>query len=263
MASPPLAAPHHGRSDGAYDGVRIDAREPRPTLAAPPSPPPSPRTPFGRPRAAAARTRCRCHSSPSHSSLPPDRRRRHHLPPACRRSHPRLQPAPPRHPAPPPSAATPPFPLSPPLPPPPPQPPPPLPPPSFPPPSSRSTPPPRSPPLHHGRRSLRHLTQPSNSRSCLYRRLSTPDVRPYCRRRYPCHWDRKVSRIFGQVARRSPPEARGGLQNGRLWRPCCQPRSSGWWRGDLEVSRVCLGRLSWPLGGMGGRESAARACSAR
>ena len=47
-----------------------------------------------------------------------------------------------------------------------------------------------------------------------------PDVRPYCRRRYPCHWDRKVSRIFGQVARRSPPEARGGLQNGRLWRPC-------------------------------------------
>ena len=80
---------------------------------------------------------------------------------------------------------------------------------------------------------------------------------------YPCHWDRKVSRIFGQVARRSPPEARGGLQNGRLWRPCCQPRSSGWWRGDLEVSRVCLGRLSWPLGGMGGRESAARACSAR
>ena len=161
------------------------------------------------------------------------------------------------------AAATPPFPLSPPLPPPPPQPPPPLPPPSFPPPSSRSTPPPRSPPLHHGRRSLRHLTQPSNSRSCLYRRLSTPDVRPYCRRRYPCHWDRKVSRIFGQVARRSPPEARGGLQNGRLWRPCCQPRSSGWWRGDLEVSRVCLGRLSWPLGGMGGRESAARACSAR
>ena len=179
-------------------------------------------------------------------------------------SHPRLQPAPPRHPAtPPPAAATPPFPLSPPLPPPPPQPPPPLPPPSFPPPSSRSTPPPRSPPLHHGRRSLRHLTQPSNSRSSLYRRLSTPDVRPYCRRRYPCHWDRKVSRIFGQVARRSPPEARGGLQNGRLWRPCCQPRSSGWWRGDLEVSRVCLGRLSWPLGGMGGRESAARACSAR
>ena len=147
--------------------------------------------------------------------------------------------------------------------PPPPQPPQPLPPPSFTPPSSRSTPPPRSPPLHHGRRSLRHLTQPSNSRSCLYRRLSTPDVRPYCRRRYPCHWDRKVSRIFGQVARRSPPEARGGLQNGRLWRPCCQPRSSGWWRGDLEVSRVCLGRLSWPLGGMGGRESAARACSAR
>lgn len=164
-------------------------------------------------------------------------------------------------PPPPPAAATPPFPLSPPLPPPPPQPPQPLPPPSFPPPSSRSTPP--SPPLHHGRRSLRHLTQPSNSRSCLYRRLSTPDVRPYCRRRYPCHWDRKVSRIFGQVARRSPPEARGGLQNGRLWRPCCQPRSSGWWRGDLEVSRVCLGRLSWPLGGMGGRESAARACSAR
>ena len=262
MASPPLAAPHHGRSDGAYDGVRIDAREPHPTLAAPPSPPPSPRTPFGRPRAAAARTRCRCHSSPSHSSLPPARRRRHHLPPACRRSHPRLQPAPPRHPATPPrrrhpavstlaaaaaaaspAAATVAATLA--------------------PPSSRSTPPPRSPPLHHGRRSLRHLTQPSNSRSCLYRRLSTPDVRPYCRRRYPCHWDRKVSRIFGQVARRSPPEARGGLQNGRLWRPCCQPRSSGWWRGDLEVSRVCLGRLSWPLGGMGGRESAARACSAR
>ena len=129
MASPPLAAPHHGRSDGAYDGVRIDAREPHPTLAAPPSSPPSTRTPFGRPRAAAARTRCRCHSSPSHSSRPPARRRRH-LPPACRHI-PRLQPAPPRHPATPPSAATPPFPLSPPLPPPPPQPPPPLPPPSH------------------------------------------------------------------------------------------------------------------------------------
>lgn len=137
----------------------------------------------------------------------------------------------------------------------------------------------RHPRFHRPRRAPRHRQDrrpcttaaapsgtshnPSNSRSCLYRRLSTPDVRPYCRRRYPCHWDRKVSRIFGQVARRSPPEARGGLQNGRLWRPCCQPRSSGWWRGDLEVSRVCLGRLSWPLGGMGGRESAARACSAR
>ena len=101
MATPPLAAPHHGRSDGAYDGVRIDAREPHPTLAAPPSPPPSTRTPFGRPRAAAARTRCRCHSSPSHSSRPPARRRRH-LPPACRPSHPRLQPVTPSPPPPPP-----------------------------------------------------------------------------------------------------------------------------------------------------------------
>ena len=263
MASPPLAAPHHGRSDGAYDGVRIDAREPHPTLAAPPSPPPSTRTPFGRPRAAAARTRCRCHSSPSHSSRPPARRRRH-LPPACRM----LSPSPPARPAPSPR-----------------HPPPPPPPRRFHSrrrcrrrlPSRRHRC--RHPRFHRPRRAPRHRQDrrpcttaaapsgtshnPSNSRSCLYRRLSTPDVRPYCRRRYPCHWDRKVSRIFGQVARRSPPEARGGLQNGRLWRPCCQPRSSGWWRGDLEVSRVCLGRLSWPLGGMGGRESAARACSAR
>ena len=78
MASPTLAAPHHGRSDGAYDGVRIDARElvlpsPRHRHLHPPhgrplaalAPPrlepaaaatPRPHTPRGLPPAAAATT---------------------------------------------------------------------------------------------------------------------------------------------------------------------------------------------------------------